>query len=46
MINTQNKQLEKAQSDYTLVVSELAVLKSRLTEEKTSKYSKKQPALA
>ena len=28
--NIQNKQLEKAQSDYTLVVSELAVLKSKL----------------
>ena len=40
------KQLEKAQSDYTLVVSELAVLKSKLAEEKTSKSRNKQPVFS
>lgn len=45
IINTQSKQLEKAQSDYTLVVSEFAVLKSKLAEEKTRRSSKKQTVL-
>ena len=46
IIDSQNKQLEKARNDYTLVVSELAVLKSRLAEENTARKSgKKQSVL-
>jgi len=45
MIDSQSKQLEKTQSDYTVAVSELAVLKSKLVGEDTiRKAAKKQLA--
>lgn len=44
-IDSQSKQLEKVQNDYTLAVSELAVLKSKLVgEDSTRKAAKKQLA--
>lgn len=45
IIDSQSKQLEKAQIDYTLAVSELAVLKSKLVgEDTTRKIGKKRLA--